>query len=435
MDVSTKRQRIAELGRRFPQRSFTSLHHYLDEEWLAEAYRCLKTKSAPGVDGVTVEDYGKELRSNLEQLRERVLQGSYRSPSVRRVWIPKGPDRTERRPIGIPTTEDKVLQRAVQMVLEPLYEPIFREGSYGFRPGRSPHMALEALWRSIMNMGGGWVLDVDVRKFFDTLDHQQMMALLKHRVSDGVISRLVSKWLHAGVLEEDRLSYPEKGTPQGGVISPLLSNLYLHYVLDEWFEDVVQPRLQGQAKLIRFADDFVLVFQHKSDAERVMQVLPKRFSRYGLQLHPDKTRLVDFRPPHRGGTGGSFSFLGFTHYWGRSHRGRWVVMRKTARERMTRSVQTVSEWCRKHCHLPVAVQQAQLVMKVRGHYLYFGITGNLRSLTRFYEQARRQWRYWLNRRTRGRWMTWEKYATGVLAHYPLPTPRIYHSYGSAKPVT
>ena len=220
MDVSTKRQRIAELGRRFPQRSFTSLQHYMDMEWFAEAYRCLNTKSAPGCDGVLVEDYGKELWSKLEQLRERALQGTYRAPSVRRVWIPKGVDRKEHRPIGIPTTEDKILQRAVQMVLEPLYEPIFRKCSYGFRPGRSPHMALEALWQSAMSMGGGWVLDVDVRKFFDTLDHQQMMALLRHRVSDGVISRLINKWLHAGVMEEDRLSYPEKGTPQGGVITP-----------------------------------------------------------------------------------------------------------------------------------------------------------------------------------------------------------------------
>ncbi len=433
MDVSTKRQRIAELGRRYPQRSFTSLHHHLDVEWLTEAYRCLKTQSAPGADGVTVEDYGKDLRSNLEQLRERVFQGTYRAPSVRRVWIPKGPDRKDRRPIGIPTTEDKVLQRAVQMVLEPLYEPIFRDSSYGFRPGRSPHMALEALWQCIMNMGGGWVLDVDVRKFFDTLDHQQVMALLKHRVSDGVISRLISKWLHAGVLEEDRLSYPEKGTPQGGVISPLLSNLYLHYVLDAWFEDEVRPRLQGQAQLIRFADDFVIVFKEKSDAERVMEVLPKRFGRYGLQLHPEKTRMVDFRPPDRDGTGGSFTFLGFTHYWGRSRRGRWVVMRKTAQERLSRSLKTIREWCRRHRHLPVAVQQAQLVQKLRGHYLYFGITGNLRSLTRFYEQVRRQWRYWLNRRTRGQWMTWDLFAAGVQEHYPLPVPRIYHLYHSAKP--
>lgn len=433
MDVSTKRQRVAELGKQFDQRSFTSLHHHLDLNWLAEAYRCLNSKSAPGVDGVTVAAYGKDLRSNLESLRTRVLTGTYRAASVRRVQIPKGTGGNETRPIGIPTTEDKVLQRAVQMLLEPLYEPIFREGSYGFRPGRSPHMALEALWQAAMQMGGGWVLDVDVRKFFDTLDHQQMMELLKHKVSDGVICRLISKWLHAGVMEEERLTYPEKGTPQGGVISPLLSNVYLHYVLDEWFAEVVQPRLQGPAQLIRFADDFVMVFRHKTDAERVWQVLPLRFGKYGLQVHPDKTRLVDFRSPAQGGTGGSFTFLGFTHYWGRSRRGHLVVQRKTAQNRFTRAVRSIRQWCRMHRHLPVAVQHAQLTLKLRGHYLYYGLTGNLASLRRFQEQATRCWQYWLNRRTRGRRLNWHRFATRILQNYPLPVPRIYHRYGAARP--
>lgn len=433
MDVFTKRQRIAELGKQFVQRNFTSLHHHLDLEWFAEAYRCLNAKSAPGADGVTVEEYGKNLRSNLESLCERVLGGTYRAPAVRRVRIPKGTGGNETRPIGIPTTEDKVLQRAVQMLLEPLYEPLFREVSYGFRPGRSPHKALEALWQAIMQRGGGWVLDVDVRKFFDTLDHQRLLELLRRRVSDGVIGRLVSKWLHAGVLEEERLSYPQQGTPQGGVISPLLSNIYLHYVLDEWFEDEVRPRLRGPAKLIRFADDFVMVFRHQADAERVWQVLPLRFGKYGLQIHPDKTRLVDFRPPPTGKKGGSFTFLGFTHYWGRSRRSHQVVQRKTARERFTRSVRAIRQWCRTHCHLPVAVQHAQLIEKIRGHYLYYGLTGNLTSLRRFHQQATRGWHYWLNRRTRGRHLNWNRFVTRILDNYPLPIPRIYHRYGSAKP--
>ena len=433
MDVFTKRQRIAELGKQCDQRSFTSLHHHLDLDWLAEAYRCLNSKSAPGIDGVTVEAYGQDLRSNLESLRERVLEGTYRAPPVRRVQIPKGSGGNETRPIGIPTTEDKVLQRAVQMLLEPLYEPIFREVSYGFRPGRSPHRALEALWQAVMSMGGGWVLDVDVRKFFDTLDHSQMLMLLKQRVSDGVICRLMSKWLHAGVMEEERRTYPEKGTSQGGVISPLLSNIYLHYVRDEWFAEVVQPRLQGPAQLIRFADDFVMVFRHRAEAERVWQVLPLRFGKYGLQVHPEKTRLVDFRSPAQGETGGSFTFLGFTHYWGRSRGGRWVVQRKTARDRFTRAVRSIREWCRTHRHLPVAVQQAQLALKVRGHYLYYGLTGNLVSLTRFYEHVRRAWHYWLNRRTRGRRLNWDRFAHRILRRYPLPLPRIYHRYGPANP--
>jgi len=433
MSVSTKRQRIAELGKRFDQRSFTSLHHHLDLEWLTEAYQRLNSKSAPGADGVTVENYGKDLRSNLISLRERVLGGGYHAPSVRRVWIPKGSGGNEKRPIGIPTTEDKVLQRAVQMLLEPLYEPIFREVSYGFRPGRSPHMALEALWQAVMQMGGGWVLDVDVRKFFDTLDHEQLLTLLKHRVSDGVICRLVSKWLHAGVMEEDKVSYPQQGTPQGGVISPLLSNVYLHYVLDEWFEDVVRPRLQGPAKLIRFADDFVMVFRHQADAERVWQVLPLRFGKYGLQIHPDKTRLVDFRMPQGDGKSGTFTFLGFTHYWGQSRRGRRVVQRKTARDRFTRSVRSIRQWCRAHCHEPLVTQHVQLTLKVRGHYLYYGLTGNIASLRRFHRQVTRGWRYWLNRRTRGRRLHWDRFVSRVLDNYPLPVPRLYHRYGTASP--
>jgi len=427
MDVFTKQQRIATLGKRFPERSFTSLHHYLDIEWLTAAYRTLNAKSAPGVDGVAVQEYGQDLRSNLEALLGRIHQGRYSAACVKRGWVPKGSN-PKGRPIGMPTTEDKVLQRGVKMIVEPLYEPLFRDCSYGFRPGRSPHMALEALWQAIMRTGGGWVLDVDVRKFFDTLDQGYLKRLLKQRVSDGVISRLFSKWLHAGVMEEDRVSYPEKGTPQGGTISPLFSNVYLHYVLDVWFEDEVLPRLSGPAKLIRFADDFVLVFQHRIDAERVLTVLPKRFGKYGLQLHASKTRLVDFRPPAETGQGASFQFLGFTHYWGRSRRGRAVVQRKTASDRLTRSIKSIRQWCRQHRHHPVAWQQAKLVLKVRGHYLYYGITGNLRSLNSFYEQVRRIWRYWLNRRTRGRSMPWDRFESGVLKHYPLPSPRIYHSY-------
>ncbi|MGD8500461.1 MAG: group II intron reverse transcriptase/maturase [Phycisphaerales bacterium] len=432
MEVFTKQQRIAALGKRFPERSFTSLHHYLDTEWLTAAYRTLNAKSAPGVDGVTVQEYGQNLRSNLEALLERVHKGQYRAACVKRGWVPKGSN-PKGRPIGMPTTEDKVLQRGVKMIVEPLYEPLFRDCSYGFRPGRSPHMALEALWQAIMRIGGGWVLDVDVRKFFDTLDQGHLKRLLKQRVSDGVISRLFSKWLHAGVMEEERVFYPEQGTPQGGTISPLFSNVYLHYVLDVWFEDEVLPRLSGKAVPIRFADDFVLVFEHQHDAECVRAVLPKRFGKYGLQLHASKTQLIDFRPPDKTKQEASFQFLGFTHFWGRSRRGHTVVKRKTASARLTRSIKSIRQWCRQHRHHPVAWQRTKLVLKVRGHYLYYGITGNIRSLNSFYEQVRRIWRYWLNRRTRGRPMPWARFESGVLQHYPLPPPRIYHSYAKAKP--
>lgn len=345
--VCTKQQRIAELAKQAPQMGFTSLNHYLDLRWLAEAYDRTRKDGAPGVDGQTADDYALNLRANLESLLDRAKSGTYRAPPVRRVRIPKGGGSNETRPLGIPTLEDKVLQRAVVLALEPIYEQDFRPCSYGFRPGRSAHQALQALWQQVMGMGGCWLVEVDIRKFFDTLDHAHLRSLLGQRVRDGVLLRLIGKWLKAGVLEEGELTYPEAGTPQGGVISPLLANVYLHYVLDVWFENDVQPRLKGRAFLVRYADDFVMGFTCEEDARRVLDVLPKRFGKYGLAIHPDKTRLVPFgRPasrPSAAGTGalpqpGSFDFLGFTHFWSRSRKGSWVVKRKTADSRFQRAV-------------------------------------------------------------------------------------------------
>src|SRR5262249_25071712 len=265
----------------------------------------------------------------------------------------------ETRPIGIPTFEDKILQRAVVMVLEAVYEQDFLDCSYGFRPGRSAHQALDALWQQTMKMGGGWIVEVDIRRFFDTLDHAQLRELLVRRLRDGVLLRLIDKWLKAGALEEGVLTFPAAGSPQGGVISPLLANVYLHYVLDVWFAEEVQPRLRGRAFLIRYADDFVMGFACEEDARRVLDVLPKRFGKYGLTLRPDKTRLVPFmRPPTRPVPDGSrvppgqsFDFLGFTHFWSRSKQGNWVVKQTTAGSRFRRAVRRIALWCRRHRHL------------------------------------------------------------------------------------
>jgi RNA-directed DNA polymerase len=295
--VSTRQQRIAEHARQSPQMGFTSLNHYLDQAWLEEAYVRTRRDGATGVDGQTAADYREHWADNLRSLLNRAQSGTYRAPPVRRVHIPKGTGTTETRPIGIPTFEDKVLQRAVVMVLEPIYEQDFYDCSYGFRPGRSAYQALEALWQQTMRTDGGWIVEVDIRKFFDTLDHAHLRELLKHRVRDGVVLQLIGKWLNAGVLEDGRLSYPDAGSPQGGVISPLLSNVYLHYVLDAWFEREVKPRLRGRAFLIRYADDFVMGFACEGDAWRVLEVLPKRFGKYGLTIHPEKTRLVPFQRP------------------------------------------------------------------------------------------------------------------------------------------
>ena len=278
--ISTKLRRIAKLAQDAPEMAFTTLAHHIDLDWLREAHRRTRKSGAVGVDGQTAEAYAADLENNLVRLLDRFKSGTYKAPPVRRVHIPKGDGRTTR-PIGIPTFEDKVLQRAVAMVLEAVYEPDFREGSYGFRPGRSAHQALQSLWHDLMSMGGGWVLEVDIQRFFDALDHGHLRSFLHRRVRDGVLCRVIGKWLKAGVLEEGMYTCPETGTPQGGVISPLLANIYLHEVLDCWFEDVVRPRLGGHAFLVRYADDFVLVFASERDARRVAAVLPKRAASTG----------------------------------------------------------------------------------------------------------------------------------------------------------
>ncbi len=425
-DTSTKRQRIAELAKQNHQMAFTSLNHVLDLDLLREAFYRTPKKKAPGIDGQTWAEYEVNLEDNLQSLLDRAKSGTYHAPPVRRVHIPKGSG-SETRPIGIPTLEDKVLQRAVVMLLEPLYEPIFHEGSHGFRPKRSAHQALEQLRAQIMASTGGWVLDVDVRKFFDMLDHGCLRELLRQRVRDGVLLRLISKWLNAGVLEDGRLSHPDEGTPQGGVISPLLANLYLHYVLDEWIEQEVKPRLRGRVFLIRYADDFVLGFTCEADARMVLDLLPQRFSAYGLTIHPDKTRLVRFRPRPRGrgpkhlDLPHTFDFLGFTHYWALSRKGRWVVKRKTISSRFTRALTRIAQWCRRNRHLKLTEQHDKLSQKVRGHYNYYGITGNSQSLSAFHMRVIRIWKKWLGRRNRERKWNWIRH-NRMMERYPLPRP-------------
>lgn len=430
--VSTRLQRIAQLAREDPERAFLSLAHHIDIDLLHEAYRRTRKDGALGVDGQTAADYAEKLEENLQSLLDRFKSGRYQAPPVRRAYVPKGSDPSKKRPIGIPTFEDKVLQRAVAMVLEAIYEQDFLDCSYGFRPGRSAHQAIRKLWEGLMSMGGGWVLEADIQSFYDDLDRSQLRSFLDRRVRDGVIRRALDKWLKAGVMEGGTLSHPTTGTPQGGVISPLLSNVYLHEVLDTWFEAVVKPRLQGAALLIRFADDFVLVFQLESDARRMLEVLPKRFGKYGLSLHPDKTRLVRFErpgPPEGSGrtqpheTPRSFDFLGFTHFWERSRRGRWMVKRKTSSDRITRFLRRINEWCRGNRHAPLDWQHAHLLSKLRGHGGYYGITGNSLSLSSVHQRAKLIWRKWLSRRSRQPSMPWKKFQL-LLKRYPLPNLRI-----------
>ena len=431
-NLLTKRHWIAELARRKPGAVLYSLNHVIDFEWMREAYLQTRKDGATGIDGVTAADYEANLEANLKDLLERIKSGRYHAPPVRRTYIPKADG--SQRPLGIPTFEDKIAQRAVAMVLEAIYEQDFLPCSYGFRPGRSAHQALRELYGVTTRLGQYWVIEVDIRKYFDSIPHSHLRAILDQRVTDGVIRRMIDKWLKAGALEDGLLRLATEGTPQGGVISPMLSNIFLHHVLDQWFEKEVRPRLRGPCTLVRFADDFVMTFKNHHDAKRVMEVLGKRLDRFGLTLHPDKTRFIDFRPERPGGTppdcaAPPFDFLGFTHTWMKSKKGKNVVRQRTAKSRLARALGAIGDWCRNNRHQSLADQQQRLSAKLVGHYAYYGITGNIVQLGRYFHQTARLWRKWLARRTRPHVLTWDKF-NALLERHPLPKPRIVHHYAA-----
>lgn len=426
--ISPKLARIAELARHRPAMVFTSLFHNIDLDWMREAYRRTRKSGAVGVDGQDAAAFAEDLEGNLQRLLDAAKSGTYRAPPVKRAYIPKGGG-SQTRPIGIPTFGDKVLQRAVAMLLEAIYEQDFLDCSYGFRPGRSPQGALDAVRASLQAMGGCWVLEVDLRKFFDTLEHHHVREMLSQRVRDGVITRLVGKWLKAGVQESGAVTHPEEGTPQGGVISPLLANVYLHVALDTWFTHVVLRRLRGRASLVRYADDFVMLFSDEHDARRVQAALPGRMARFGLSLHPEKTRLLWFGPdrdpsgPRPGGTSGSFDFLGFTLTPGRGPWGGLIARTQTSAKSLTKALDSIRAYCRKHLHDPMAEQHRMLSQKVRGHYGYFGRPGNSRGLQLFLWEVLKIWKRWLSRRSFASVLSWE-HMHALKKLLPLPPPRI-----------
>jgi group II intron reverse transcriptase/maturase len=390
---------------------------------LRRAYDRLRPDAAVGVDGVSKQEYGQDLEARLGDLHQRLVDKRYRHQPIKRVYIPK--DNGTQRPIGISTVEDKIVQGALREVLDLVYEPIFYDDSYGFRPQRNGHDAMRRL-NQIVHQGGVrvWV-EADIVAFFDSVDRSKLLEIMSERVVDGSMQRLVGKCLHVGVLDGEEYSEPEEGTAQGSGLSPMLGNIYLHHVLDMWFEEQVKPRLRGRAYLIRYADDFLLGFEHMDDAQRVMEVLPKRMGKYGLTLHPDKTRLFSFAPPSEAkGTGTStFDFLGFTCYWRRTRRGRWRMWYKTRRARLSRAIRRVRAFCRRNRHQPVKQQHARLSSRLRGHFNYFGVNGNLRSLQLLREMATKIWFKWLRRRSQRTRMTWERY-NDLLKALPLPEPRI-----------
>jgi RNA-directed DNA polymerase len=425
--VTTKLQRLAEQAKRNPKRVFTNLAHLIDVDFLHEAYRRTRKSSAAGIDGVTAQLYAEHLDENLHDLHDRLRHGRYQAAPVVRVWIEK--EDGGRRPIGKPAFEDKIVQRAVAMLLEAIYEQDFSDSSYGFRPGRSPHDALREVRTRCMTKGIGWIVDADVSGYFDSIDRTRLREVLRQRVNDGGIMRLIGKWLRAGVMEEGVLYHPETGVVQGGVISPVLSNIFLHHILDEWFEREVQPRLKGRSFLTRFADDFVIGCELEADARRIMAVLPKRFARFGLRIHPQKTVMIAFRKPMtRKGSGdgnGTFDFLGLTHFWTTSRRGYWVIKRRTARKRLRRTKKSLWRWCRANRHVPLKDQYRMLCQKLRGHFQYYGIRGNYRLLDEVRQHAEEAWRYWLSRRSHKGTISWEKFQK-LKEVFVLPRPKIVH---------
>ena len=427
---------VREAARREQGLRFTALLHHVNERLLRDSFYLLKREAAPGVDDMTWKEYEQGVEERISDLHGRVHRGAYRAQPSRRVYIPK-PDGRQR-PLGIAALEDKIVQQAVATVLQQIYEVDFLGFSYGFRPGRGAHEALDALTAAIMTKKVSWILDADIRGFFDHISHEKLIELLEVRVADQRMIRLIQKWLKAGVSEEGQWSETKVGTPQGAVISPLLANIYLHYVLDQWTAEWRGEFALGDVIIVRYADDFVLGFENRKEAERFLEQLRKRLADYGLELHSDKTRLIQFgrfaaEDRKRGGKGKpeTFDFLGFTHICGTIHKsGKFTVQRKTVGKRMTAKLRAVGVELRRRMPMPVAETGDWLKQVVRGYYQYHAVPGNLPRLETFRQQIARHWRFTLRRRSqRSRW-TWERFEV-LLNHY-LPRPRVLHPYPLAR---
>jgi RNA-directed DNA polymerase len=427
---------IREAAKRDKKLRFTALLHHVNPELLRASYFGLKRQAAPGVDGMTWLEYGRKLEERLDDLHGRIHRGAYRAQPSKRAWIPKADG--QKRPLGVAALEDKIVQQAVKTVLEQIYEEDFLGFSYGFRPGRSCHNALDALWMGIARRKVSYVLDADIRGFFDAIDHEWMMKFLGHRIADRRVLRLIQKWLTAGVSEEGQWSRTTVGTAQGSVISPLLANVFLHYVLDLWADQWRNRHASGSVIIVRYADDFVMGFQNRSDAERCLRELRRRLEQFGLQLHPEKTRLIEFgrfaadRRARRGqGKPETFNFLGFTHYCGTTRDGSFTIERKSIAKRMRAKLQEINLQLRRRMHDTVNELGWWLRSVVRGWFNYHAVPGNFRCLKQFRAQVERHWLRALRRRSqKGRKWTWERMAR--LIRRWLPKPKILHPYPSQR---
>jgi group II intron reverse transcriptase/maturase len=435
-DVHSALERVRAAARKNKGTRFTALFHYVyDMNMLEYAYFRLKKEAAPGVDGETWQHYGEDLEENLQDLSHRLQRGAYHAKPVRRTYIPKSDGR--QRPLGVTALEDKLVQRAAVEVLNAIYEEDFADFSYGFRPGRSQHDALDQLYLGIDGKKVNWVLDLDIRSFFDTLTQSWLVKFVEHRIGDRRVVRLIQKWLRAGVLEEGKLTVSEEGTPQGGSASPLLANIYLHYVFDLWAEAWQRKIAHGDILVVRFADDIVVGFQEKAEAERYWIELKARMKKFDLELHPEKTRLLEFgrfaaeRRQKRGeGKPETFNFLGFTHICGKTQKGRFAVKRQTIRKRMQAKLKAIKIELRRRMHDPLEVQGQWLRAVVGGHFRYYGVPGNQPALRTFRVQVERYWQRTLTRRSQSGYVPWGRMRR-LLRHW-VPLERICHPYPSAR---
>lgn len=437
--TETKLERITKVARENLRYKFTSLASLLDEDYLAHCFWELKRNKAPGVDGVSVEAYEEKLAENLHGLVERMKLMEYRPQAVRRVYIPK--DDGGKRSLGIPAVEDKIVQMGITKILEAIFEPQFLECSYGFRPGRNCHTALNRVDKVIMAKPINYIVDADIKGFFDTVDHRWMIECLKQRIADQNFLRLIVRFLKSGILEEGKYYETERGTPQGGILSPLLSNIYLHYVLDLWVEKKLKKECRGYVEEVRYADDFILCVQHKAEGERVLTALRERLAKFGLMLSEEKTRLIEFgryaqqNARRHNAKPATFDFLGFTHYCDRTRRGYFKVGRRTSKKKYRLKMKAMTLWL-KTVRNAYPIQQIWDVLKAKllGHYRYYGVSGNYPQVARFYYETIGSAFKWLNRRSQRRSFTWDGFRR-YLERYPLPKPKLYKNFYTLAPVS
>lgn len=430
--LETKLDLIAKRAKAEPKTRFTTLAHLLNEETLVECYGELKRGKAPGIDGVSVAEYGENLEEKLKGLVSRMKAKQYRPQAVRRVNIPKGNGKL--RPLGIPTVEDKIVQRGLTRILEAIFEGDFLDVSHGFRPGRGCHGALQTYDRMVMTKRVSYVIEVDIKGYYDHIDHGWLMKCLEQRIADPNFLSLIVRTLKAGVMEEGVRDETEMGAPQGGIVSPILSNIYLHYILDLWFERELKKRLKGYAQLIRYADDFVIGCEYEWEAQEILVELKERLKKFGLEVSEEKTRIVEFgrfaqeRAEKRGGKAGTVEFLGFTHFCTKSRSGRFMVGRRTSGKRFRAKLVAMNEWLKGvRNSLPLADWWRILRWKLNGHYQYYGVTGNWRGISRFHQEVLRMTYKWWNRRSQKRSGDWEEFQRR-LQWNPLPPPRLAHIF-------